>query len=136
MVNEPSKVAGAQQARKDEPAPGRFDIPKGGDEEENYEQLLDQYGYGARRFAEGDVMKGTVLKITSTDVIVDIGYKSEGIIPVNQFIDSNGTIQVAIARWGLNHHWGTWIVCLGEIVLMYGWILSGRVTIKAGHTVY
>jgi len=54
-----------------------------------------------------------------------------GVVLIN-----TGTIQVAIARWGLNHHWGTWIVCLGEIVLMYGWILSGRVTIKAGHTVY
>ena len=32
-------------------------------------------------------MKGTVLKITDTDVVVDIGYKSEGVIPVAQFID-------------------------------------------------
>lgn len=84
MVNEPSKPAGS----------GRFSIPKGGEEEENYEELLDQYG--TRKFAEGEVMKGTVLKITSTDVIVDIGYKSEGVIPVAQFLDSNGTIGVAI----------------------------------------
>ena len=36
-------------------------------------------------------MKGTVLKITDTDVIVDIGYKSEGVIPVTQFIDPGGS---------------------------------------------
>jgi small subunit ribosomal protein S1 len=83
MVNEPGKPSG----------PGRFAIPKGG-EEDNYELLLDQYG--ARRFAEGEVMKGTVLKITGTDVIVDIGYKSEGVIPVTQFLDSTGAVTVGI----------------------------------------
>jgi small subunit ribosomal protein S1 len=84
MVNEPGKPAG----------PGRFAIPKGGEEDDSYESLLDQYG--ARKFAEGEVMKGTVLKITGTDVIVDIGYKSEGVIPVNQFLDSNGVVTVGI----------------------------------------
>ena len=85
MVNQPGKPAD----------PGRFPAPKeGGEEVRNYEALLDQYG--ARKFAEGEVMKGTVLKITSTDVIVDIGYKSEGVIPVSQFIDSTGQLAVAI----------------------------------------
>src|SRR5438094_4188124 len=77
MVNQPGKLAVASQ----------LSISKGG-EDESYEQLLDQYT--GRRFAEGEVMKGTVLKITSTDVVVDIGYKSEGAIPVTQFIDSMG----------------------------------------------
>ena len=85
MVNQPGKPA----------APGRFPAPKeGGEEVGSYEDLLDEYG--ARKFAEGEVMQGTVLKITSTDVIVDIGYKSEGVIPVSQFIDSTGQLTVAI----------------------------------------
>ena len=92
MVNEPGKLAGAQRAREKAPGGGQFALPK--QEEENYESLLDQYG--ARRFAEGDVMKGTVLKITDTDVIVDIGYKSEGVIPVAQFIDPNGNVTIKI----------------------------------------
>jgi small subunit ribosomal protein S1 len=81
MVNETGKLAG---------------IPQGGEEEnfENYEKLLDQYG--ARKFAEGEVMKGTVLKITETDVIVDIGYKSEGVIPVAQFIDAGGHVTIGV----------------------------------------
>src|SRR4030095_14318856 len=93
MVNEPGKLTGTERVRKDEPKPGQFAIQKGG-EEESYEQLLDQYG--GRKFAQGDVMKGTVLKITDTDVIVDIGYKSEGIIPVNQFIAPNSVPRGAI----------------------------------------
>src|SRR5881296_3836225 len=87
MVNETQKLAGQERVRKDEPVPSQFAIQKGGEDEETYEQLLDQYG--ARKFAQGDVMKGTVLKITDTDVIVDIGYKSEGVIPVMQFTEGD-----------------------------------------------
>src|ERR1043165_7018226 len=93
MVNEPGKLAGAQRAREKQPGAGHFAVPRG-EEEQNYEQLLDQYG--ARRFAEGEVMKGTVLKITDTDVIVDIGYKSEGVIPVTQFYDGSGHLSIKV----------------------------------------
>jgi len=86
MVNEPGKLTGAERA-PEEKRSGQFAIPKAREEEENYEQLLDRYG--ARKFAEGEVMKGTVLKITDTDVVVDIGYKSEGVIPVSQFKDGD-----------------------------------------------
>src|SRR6266852_5811118 len=93
MVNEPGKLAAAQRAREKALGAGQFVVPKG-EEEENYESLLDQYG--ARKFAEGEVMKGTVLKITDTDVIVDIGYKSEGVIPVAQFIDASGQLSIKV----------------------------------------
>src|SRR5213595_113110 len=93
MVNEPGKLAGAQRAREKERGAGNFAVPQR-EEEENYEKLLDQYG--ARKFAEGEVMKGMVLKITDTDVIVDIGYKSEGVIPVTQFIDPNGRLTIKV----------------------------------------
>src|SRR5499425_2574623 len=93
MVNEFGKLAASQRAPQKEKGAGQFAIPKG-EEEENYEQLLDQYV--ARKFAEGEVMKGTVLKLTDTDVVVDIGYKSEGVIPVTQFIEPDGTLAVNI----------------------------------------
>src|SRR5215813_9190416 len=93
MVNEPGKLTAAQRAPKKEQGAGQFAIPKK-EEEENYEQLLDQYV--ARKFAEGEVMKGTVLKLTDTDVVVDIGYKSEGVIPVTQFIDATGQLTIKV----------------------------------------
>src|SRR5215468_12522279 len=93
MVNEPGKLTAAQRAREKTPGAGQFAVPQG-EEAENYEQLLDQYG--ARKFAEGEVMKGTVLKITDTDVVVDIGYKSEGVISVAQFIDGNGNVTIKV----------------------------------------
>src|SRR5207245_3854322 len=86
IANEPGKLAGTGRA-KEKPTTSQFAIPQGGEEEANYEQLLDQYG--ARKFAEGEVMKGTVLKITDTDVIVDIGYRSEGVITVMQFTEGD-----------------------------------------------
>lgn len=93
MVNQPGKLTAAERAREKGQGAGQFAIPQG-EEEQNYEQLLDQYG--ARKFAEGEVMKGTVLKITDTDVVVDIGYKSEGVIPVAQFTDPNGKVTIKV----------------------------------------
>ena len=40
------------------------------------------YDTSFRNIAEGEVVKGTVLKVTASEVIVDVGYKSEGIIAV------------------------------------------------------
>jgi small subunit ribosomal protein S1 len=93
MVNEPGKLTAAQRAPEKERRAGQFAIPQG-EEEENYQELLDQYV--ARKFAEGEVMKGTVLKITDTEVVVDIGYKSEGVIPVAQFIDPGGHVTIKV----------------------------------------
>jgi small subunit ribosomal protein S1 len=39
------------------------------------------------RFAEGEIVKGTIIEVRPKEVLVDIGYKSEGVIPVNEFID-------------------------------------------------
>src|SRR5580693_1533311 len=36
---------------------------------------------------QGEIVKGTVIEVRPKEVLVDIGYKSEGIIPANEFID-------------------------------------------------
>src|SRR5436305_251299 len=59
-----------------------------------YAKLLDIYDNSFRNIAEGEVMKGTVLKVTPSEVIVDIGYKSEGIIGVDEFLDERGEVTV------------------------------------------
>jgi len=40
------------------------------------------------------IVTGTVLKITPQYVVVDIGYKSEGVVPVAEFTDSEGNVSV------------------------------------------
>src|SRR3954462_5969341 len=59
-----------------------------------FKALLDAYDNSFRNIAEGEVVKGTVLKVTASEVIVDVGYKSEGIIPVDEFIDETGQVSV------------------------------------------
>jgi small subunit ribosomal protein S1 len=60
---------------------------------ENYENLLDDYSHFAPPAAD-EVLQGTVLGITAKDVIVDFGYKSEGLVPIEQFQGPGGEVTV------------------------------------------
>jgi len=39
------------------------------------------------RFAAGEIVKGTVIEVRPKEVLVDIGYKSEGVVSGNEFVD-------------------------------------------------
>src|SRR5450432_2376896 len=41
----------------------------------------------ATRFAQGEIVKGTIIELRKNEVLVDIGYKSEGVIPGSEFLD-------------------------------------------------
>ena len=43
--------------------------------------------------SEDNVFKGTVVKITATHVVVDIGFKSEGLVPIAEVTDGEGNIK-------------------------------------------
>ena len=43
---------------------------------------------------EDQIVSGTVLKVTAQYVVVDIGYKSEGVVPVAEFQDHEGIVSV------------------------------------------
>jgi small subunit ribosomal protein S1 len=59
--------------------------------EENYEQLLDDYSHLAPP-AEGEVMMGHVLAVTPQGLIVDVGLKQEGFVPIEQVMTPEGTV--------------------------------------------
>ena len=42
-----------------------------------YEQLLEMYDQSLRTLAEGEVVRGRVLRISGNEVVVDVGYRSE-----------------------------------------------------------
>jgi small subunit ribosomal protein S1 len=75
------------------PATAEADDPALTDAEE-YERLLDMYDVSFRNFAEGEVVRGTVLRVSESEVVVDVGYKSEGMIAIEEFRDENGEISV------------------------------------------
>jgi len=60
---------------------------------EEYEHLLDDYSHFAPP-SEGEVIAGTILKVTSTEAIVDFGYKSEGLVPIEQFQGPGGEVTI------------------------------------------
>jgi small subunit ribosomal protein S1 len=43
---------------------------------------------------EGEIVQGRVIKVTRDAVVVDIGYKSEGVIHANEFLDTTGQLSV------------------------------------------
>ena len=47
-------------------------------------QIVPNYDATLTPFAEGDVVTGHVVRIDKDEVLVDIGYKSEGVIPANE----------------------------------------------------
>ena len=55
---------------------------------EDYENLLDKYQYSTKEVSAGKMVKGRVIKITPTHVLVDIGLKSEGVIPIEEFTEA------------------------------------------------
>ncbi|HUI56372.1 MAG TPA: 30S ribosomal protein S1 [Bryobacteraceae bacterium] len=64
-----------------------------GEAPDSYENLLDDYSHFAPPAAD-EVLQGTVLSVTGKDVIVDFGYKSEGIVPIEQFMNQAGEVTV------------------------------------------
>jgi small subunit ribosomal protein S1 len=78
---QPSKAPSAQAQTADEkPAPA-----------EDFASVLDSFtAEAAEAVSEDHVLKGTVLKLTSTHVVVDIGAKSEGMLPLAEVLDHQG----------------------------------------------
>jgi small subunit ribosomal protein S1 len=70
----------------------RKGAPPGGANE--FEALFEE---SLRTVKPGEVVKGIVVGITSTHVLIDVGYKSEGQIPLPEFLDRQGNLQVKVS---------------------------------------
>ena len=64
-------------------------------DETDYEQLIDDYTHFAPPH-DGELLQGRVVKLHDKDVIVDFGYKSEGLVPIEQFAQPDGSIHVKV----------------------------------------
>ena len=64
--------------------------------EESMENLMDMYEESFKRFAEGEVVTGKIISVDKDHVLVDIGYKSEGQIRINEFRDEKGEIHAEV----------------------------------------
>ncbi len=67
--------------------------PGGESGEDDFRTLFEQ---SIQAVQPGGIVKGKVVDITPTHVVVDVGYKTEGQIPVKEFFDREGKIQVKV----------------------------------------
>jgi small subunit ribosomal protein S1 len=51
------------------------------------ESMLSLYEDSLRNVDEGEILKGRILRVDEKEVMVDIGFKSEGVIPIEEFGD-------------------------------------------------
>ena len=71
------------------------------------EDLMGMYEESFKQFEEGEVVQGRIISVDRDFVLVDIGYKSEGQIPIREFKDENGeiaaeegdTVEVMVEFW-------------------------------------
>jgi small subunit ribosomal protein S1 len=66
------------------------DSNKGIQAEEETESFSEMYEESLKSLQEGELVRGEIVKVDKEFVLVDIGYKSEGQIPIHEFIDSEG----------------------------------------------
>ncbi len=103
-LTEPQPTTEAQAEQPEQSAPEQQDHSEQvaqqspaqpGDEKpataEDFASVLDSFtAEAAEAVSEDHVLKGTVLKLTSTHVVVDIGAKSEGMLPLAEVLDHAG----------------------------------------------
>src|SRR6476619_4517966 len=69
----------------------RDDKPTAPPPGEDFASALETFTTESEEAAsEDNVLKGTVLKLTPTHVVVDIGAKSEGMLPLSEVLDHEG----------------------------------------------
>ena len=67
-----------------------------GEFEESFEELLKDYEQGGFELKRNDVVEGTIVQVNPDSVVVDVGYKSEGVISLREFADEKGEINVKV----------------------------------------
>jgi small subunit ribosomal protein S1 len=77
--------------------------PAGGEKEvkeirqrDDHEDFKTLYEDSLKTIEEGQILRGTVLEITPDHVTVDVGYKSEGQIPMQEFLKRNRKVDVKV----------------------------------------
>ncbi|MGD2096289.1 MAG: 30S ribosomal protein S1 [Desulfobacterales bacterium] len=63
---------------------------------ESMASVMDMYEESFKRFAEGEVVTGRIVSIDKDHVLIDIGYKSEGQVRIEEFLNDKGEVTAEI----------------------------------------
>lgn len=58
----------------------------------DFEALLQEKYEEKESLSEGRIVKGRIVKVSKDHVVIDVGYKSEGEVPIHEFADTKGDI--------------------------------------------
>src|SRR5918996_5066592 len=87
-----SQTAPQPNVMASQPAPAHTPEPDESDESRSggdvdFGQLLDQFEQEQATLEEGEVVRGTVVGLSERGVVIDFGYKSEGIVNPAEFTE-------------------------------------------------
>jgi small subunit ribosomal protein S1 len=96
-----------KQQGKTEPLTAGASKPISGGRGDGGDSVMHLYEESFKRFAEGEVVTGRVISIDKDQVLIDIGYKSEGQVRIQEFMDGKGnvtakvgdTVEVMVEWW-------------------------------------
>jgi small subunit ribosomal protein S1 len=57
---------------------------------EEFDHLVKMYERTLSEISEGEIIRGKIVAITDSEVSIDIGFKSEGVVPLNEFTSTDG----------------------------------------------
>jgi len=72
---------------------GGADEKNTGQESKNFMELYEE---SLKSIQEGELVNGEIVQVDKEFVLVDIGYKSEGQIPIHEFLDADGSITAKV----------------------------------------
>lgn len=123
------------------------ELEVGSDSEEGEKEVSEfarLYEASVAEVREGQIVKGTIVRITDKDVLIDIGYKSEGLVSIGEF-QNKDTIKIGdevnVLLESKEDENGTIVISKEKAERAVGWemvisryvegdILDGRVTRK------
>ena len=121
MQGASTSASAAASARTSAPEVDEDDEPPS-----DFGAMLDQFEQEQAAFQEGEVVRGTVIGITERGVVIDFGYKSEGIVPQAEFMD-NGEMtvkpgdEVEVLVKSMETHEGYPVLSRADAVRMKAW---------------
>ena len=85
-----------RQDSKSEPLPAKSSKATSNGRGESTGSVMDLYEESFKRFAEGEVVTGRIISIDKDQVLIDIGYKSEGQVRIQEFMDEKGNMAAKV----------------------------------------
>jgi small subunit ribosomal protein S1 len=71
-------------------------VAEKGSKADGEQNFLEMYEESLKTIQEGELVRGEIVQIEKEFILVDIGYKSEGQIPREEFIDSEGNLTAKV----------------------------------------